>query len=418
MTAFKRTRLHYWSALVLASLAVLAGCETTELGALTRPAGKPADVTVEESRVADALLTLREKNPSITASIKQELHFAPLAGAAMQAANSGDRDTLRQQAKRAGNALWVNATQRAQQQPAIPLDDRPLYWRRLLEKREFKTACTRTDTDLCGELLAVFERASRGVADRQFATVKTANNLHIAISGFDPFGLDNHIDQSNPSGAAALALDGVQLVHNGVTAEIQAVMFPVRFADFDEGMVEDIFEPLITSGALNMLITISMGRSEFDLERFPGRRRSATAPDNLRVLTGASLTNPLIPLLAGASLEGPEFVEFSLPVDTMRRVQTPYPVNDNRTVTTLEGGEYDAASLAALNTQTAVRGGGGGYLSNEISYRTVRLVALHNKDIAVGHIHTPRISAYDAQAVGAITKQIRAMLLTALGAAQ
>ena len=302
----------------------------------------------------------------------------------------------------------------------MPLDDRVLYWRRLLEKREFKTACTNEKADalLCTEMLTVFERASRGASDLQFKTPKAANNLHIVVSGFDPFGLDNHIDQSNPSGAAALALDGVQLKHNGLTAEIQAAMFPVRFADFDAGMVETIFEPLITSGAIDMLVTISMGRSEFDLERFPGRRRSATAPDNLRVRTGASGTKPLIPMLAGQPLDGPEFVEFSLPVTALRRVQTPYPVNDNHTVTTLESGEHDATNLAALRTQTAVRGSGGGYLSNEISYRTVRLVRLHNADVAVGHIHTPRINAYDAQAVIAITKQIRSMLTASLDSSQ
>jgi len=426
MTAFSWTNLKRKPAPIFAvlGLIMLTGCNATDNSANAGDAmsstntvskRKPTQttVTVEEERVNDALLALIDQSASITT----DLQFAPLAGPAMLATSAAKRDTVLQRAQSAGNKLWVNATQLAKQSN-MPLDDRALYWRRLLEKREFKTACNnpKTHAMLCTEMLAVFEQASRGTADLQFTTPKAVDNLHIVVSGFDPFGLDDNIDQSNPSGAAALALDGVQLNHNGITAEIQAVMFPVRFADFDDGMVEAIFEPLVTSGAIDMLVTISMGRSEFDLERFPGRRRSATAPDNLRVRTGASGTNPLIPQLAGDPLTGPEFVEFSLPVAALRAVQTPYPVNDNRTVTTLENGEHRAATLEELNTQTAVRGSGGGYLSNEISYRTVRLVQSHNAKIAVGHIHTPRISAYDDRAVLAISAQIRAMLVTALNA--
>ena len=36
----------------------------------------------------------------------------------------------------------------------------------------------------------------------------------------------------------------------------------------------------------------------------------------------------------------------------------------------------------------------GGYLSNDVSYRTVRLVRALGSNVRVGHIHTPRISGF------------------------
>lgn len=390
------------------------GCSSPDVA--TAPVLAPPDV--EEARVDAALIALEHKAEIVT----RPLQFAPLASNLSNPTSAAGRSSLLQEAQRIGRDLWNYATADAQKSwssSASELDDRPLYWRRLLEKREFKARCTASP--LCAEALAGFERASRGAGDLQFTD---NTDLRIVVSGFDPFSLDRHIDQGNPSGAAALALDGQQITANGVSAEVQSLVFPVRFADFDQGMVEDLLEPLIkpnsagTRPPLDMLITISMGRANFDLERFPGRRRSAQAPDNLGVRTGANSTAPLVPLLRGSPLAGPEFVEFSLPVAALRTVQTPYAVNDNRSVVTLEGGEQQAQSLDAIANQTAVRGSGGGYLSNEISYRTVHLVRSHNRDIAVGHIHTPRVSGFDAQVVHSISEQIRAMLTAAVAATQ
>ena len=50
-----------------------------------------------------------------------------------------------------------------------------------------------------------------------------------------------------------------------------------------------------------------MGRDAFDLERFPGRRRSASSPDNLNLLSGGSEKAPIVPKLGEAELEGPVF---------------------------------------------------------------------------------------------------------------
>ena len=49
-------------------------------------------------------------------------------------------------------------------------------------------------------------------------------------SGFDPFLLDSNIEQSNPSGLAALRLDDQVLESSrGTLIHVRSVMFPVRF---------------------------------------------------------------------------------------------------------------------------------------------------------------------------------------------
>ncbi|MEE4360611.1 MAG: hypothetical protein V2I63_03710 [Pseudomonadales bacterium] len=306
-----------------------------------------------------------------------------------------------------GSDLWRRERERLQLRGE--LDDRPLYWSRLAALATLARDCPPRPT--CKDAVTRFELASRGALDTTFSA---GTPLRILLTGFDPFGLDRHIDQSNPSGVAALALDGRVIGVGKRRAEIQSLLFPVRFVDFDEGLVERVLEPLLQTGTIDYLVTLSMGRDAFDLERFPGRRRSAEAPDNLSVRTGASAQRPLIPRLGDGPLPGPEFVEFSLPAAAMMRVQSPWPVRDNHRVTTLERGTFEAASLDELDDQTAVRGGGGGYLSNEISFRTVRLVRELGLDLVVGHIHTPRIEGFDTAALASILDQIEALLSAAV----
>jgi pyrrolidone-carboxylate peptidase len=353
---------------------------------------------VEEARVPAAFQAMG----SVLAPAE---HYQDLLIDALdQATPDADRISA---ARAAGQDLWRLARERVQE--SRQLDDRQLYWGRLAAKRRFRERCS--DPKVCAPALSAFESASRGLYGLRF---QSHTEVRVVISGFDPFQLDGDIEQSNPSGVAALRLDDSVLHVDGGSAEIQAVVVPVRYADFDAGMVEAIFEPLIVSKAIHMLVTISMGRSQFDLERFPGRRRSATAPDNLNVYSGASSDKPLVPRLGAELLPGPEFVEFSLPARAMQNREGWYQVNDNRTVTSIERGEFQATSLQELFSQTAVRGGGGGYLSNEISFRTVRLVRAHDSEIIVGHIHTPSISGYEPEKLREITEQIIRMLKAAV----
>lgn len=307
-----------------------------------------------------------------------------------------------------GKSLWLEA--RATIQTQGFLDDRPLYWQRLLVTRYLRSQSRRlglngSDVKV---LLELFEKYSRGQTDVVWGDEEAHRVL---ITGFDPFFLDRSIGQSNPSGLIALALDGTRIEAQGESIEINAVVFPVRYQDFDAGVVEAFLEPFFSSDALSLFVSISMGRDDFDLERFPGRRRSSSALGNLGEHTGGSLESPLPPLLNGKPLRGAEFLEFSLPVAAMRSVSGDFKVHDNREVTTLERGTFVAESLADLQDQTAVLGSGGGYLSNEISYRSLRLAQHLGISLPIGHVHVPRIQGHDSVLLAKILEQTKAMLV-------
>ena len=308
-----------------------------------------------------------------------------------------------------GTRLWFEVKRQVQSNQRY--DDRPLYWQRLAIKSQLKEQPLNFSHTELMNLLEIFETASRGYSDIDY---RQSSDTQIFITGFDPFLLDQNIGQSNPSGLAALALDGKVVELNGKKAEINAVIVPVRYEDFDLGEIESLLAPIYLGGQVDMVATISMGREHFDLERFPGKRRSVTAPDNLNVLSGGSKASPIIAQLAGRELSGPEFVEFSLPVTAMQKAKGPYQVIDNRKVVSLEKGEMLPKTLDELANLTAVSGGGGGYLSNEISYRSIRLQNQLGTQVPTGHIHTPRIKEFDDATNKAIVNQIKAMLTQAL----
>jgi pyrrolidone-carboxylate peptidase len=315
-----------------------------------------------------------------------------------------------------GDQLWQ--TSKAQAQSGKVVDDRPLYWTRLSIISFIKKSSSNFSEPELMALLEGFENSSRGRLDLVY---KQKTDKRILLTGFDPFLLDRNLKQSNPSGLAAMLLDGIVIEYNQkgkrITAEINTAMIPVRYADFDQGEIESLLAPYYALNSVNLIATISMGRSDFDLEHFPGLRRSATAPDNVNIYTGANKTNPIVPSLLTVPLEGAEFVLFSLPYKAMMKAKGPYKINDNRGVTILQAGlaqDITANSLAELSDKIAVQGGGGGYLSNEISYRSIVLRNRLSSTIPTGHIHTPRISGFDAKTNQAIIDQIKAMLVQAL----
>ncbi|MDE3273610.1 hypothetical protein [Pseudoalteromonas sp. G4] len=310
-----------------------------------------------------------------------------------------------------GTRLWSEI--KSQVKSHSRFDDRPLYWQRLAIKAHIKKQPLKFSEAELASLLEVFENVSRGYADIDYR-YNTAKQIF--ITGFDPFLLDKNIGQSNPSGLAALSLDGKVIELNGVKAEINAVIVPVRYEDFDNGEIESLLAPIYLGGNVDLVSTVSMGREHFDLERFPGKRRSVTAPDNLNVLSGGTKEAPIISKLAGETLSGDEFVEFSLPVTAMQKAKGKYQVIDNLKVVTLEKGELQPKLLAELDGQTAVSGGGGGYLSNEISYRSIRLQNQLGTKVPTGHIHTPRIKEFDNETNKAIVNQIEEMLKQAIAA--
>ena len=288
-----------------------------------------------------------------------------------------------------GGQLWRHAVADVQ---AGHGDDRPLYWARLKLRRRGGTQAGRA------------EQASRGLG---FECAE--GEPWLLLAGFDPFRLDRHLDQSNPAGLAVLALHGTRIA--GV--RVVGAILPVRFGDFDAGLVEAaLTTPFQRRPVLG--ITVSMGRDGFDLERFPSRRRSAAALDNCDQSGGGTAERPVAPV----GLDGPEFLEFSLSAAAMAAVPGRWPVRDNRRVATLAQGEVTAQSLADLDGHTAVAGSGGGFLSNEVAYRSLLLQRRLGVSFPLGHVHVPAVAGYDAEAEQAIVAQLRHIVSAAVVAAR
>ena len=362
-----------------------------------------ANLTVEELRIEKASKAMPKVLSAFSDQVNQFEKQWQAAASYQQAS-----DLIDDYAKQ----LWRDAKARIIKTNSF--DDRELYWARLLSSKIIRTSKPQfamTDSEQTA-LLTMLENGSRGRTDLDYSK-KT--DKRILITGFDPFLLDRNINQSNPSGVAALLLDGQVINYNGISAEINTVMVPVRYEDFDQGIIESLLAPYYALNNVDMIATISMGSKDFDLERFPGKRRSVTAPDNANIVYGGTATAPKISSLNDRPLPGNEFVTFSLPVKQMQQAKGPFPINDNHKVVTLKKA-FEPKSLKELEGAIAVKGGGGGYLSNEISYRSIRLRDELNSDIPTGHIHTPRIQQFEPETEAKIVKQIKAMLEHSLAA--
>lgn len=361
-----------------------------------------SSLTVEELRIEK----IKKSHPTILAVFSKEISQFK-----RNWANTTSYQDAKELIRLYSDQLWQDA--KRQISSSKSMDDRPLYWARLQSSKIIRLEPTTFSLTLAQQqvLLSMLEHGSRGKADLAFSQGAVKK---IILTGFDPFLLDRNINQSNPSGVAALMLDGKVITHKGVTAEINTVMVPVIYHDFDKGIIEALLAPYYALNNVDMVVTVSMGRKDFDLERFPGKRRSVTAPDNININSGGTREKPIIPRLNNIPLPGSEFVEFSLPVKAMQLAKGPYKVIDNHQVTTLKQGDYLPSTIENLKNEVAVSGSGGGYLSNEISYRSIRLRNELNSKIPTGHIHTPRIQQFDPEVEQKIVVQIQAMLEQAI----
>jgi pyrrolidone-carboxylate peptidase len=253
-------------------------------------------------------------------------------------------------------------------------------------------------------LLDLLEQTSRGITDVTFPT--DPSTKRILISGFDPFGFPNQGDirQSNLSGATAIALDGETLTQGTASARVESVVFPVRYADFNDGIVENHLRPHLTSASPpHLVMSISQGSSKFELEEFAGRRRSVdTYADNLGQMGGGSPTSPVVPPGVGS---GAEFIKETVPttmLDAMRGAAgRKGAITEETEVSDLPSGATKPRDLpkgpgstpdSTKNPGIAVTGSGGGYLSNEIFYRNSLLQVSSGTKIPMIHLHTPMLA--------------------------
>ncbi|WP_409297182.1 hypothetical protein V1498_04880 [Peribacillus sp. SCS-26] len=304
-----------------------------------------------------------------------------------------------------GTQLWRTAVDRAQgKRPDLGdldrYDDRPLYWARLymvLSVRQWNPKFEVSD-EKRKELIKRLEYNSRGISSIDFPSGKGVKR--ILVSGFDPYQLEQEFRRSNPSGASALQLDGLKVMTEDGPAFVQAVNFPVRWQDFEDGIVEDSFAPYLIQGKqrADLIMTISQGGPRrMAIEGYAGRWH--TGRDNAmetRAEVVPTVTHWPMPL------EQPEFIETTLPYQEMIEAGTgPWTVMRNDRVCELRPPDFSNPQVCKDDGPTpgsiARSGGGGAYLSNESMYRSNRVrLGLGAYDVPGGHLHISALEFYPA----------------------
>jgi pyrrolidone-carboxylate peptidase len=316
-----------------------------------------------------------------------------------------------------GKMLWRAAVDRVQGRGPdggdLPRsDDRPLFWARLQLTRALKQWLPRfglTD-DERAQLEWTLERASRGQLDTNFPAGKGVKRMF--ITGFDPFGLDGNqgraIRNGNPSGAIILGLDGTQVRTPSGIVVIETAIFPVRWRDFELGMVEDTVAPFMREGPrqLHASMTISQGGSRMDIEAWNGRYHTGTDNNLINpcpqgqandVHAPSCLTTPP---MRWVPFEAPQWTQTSQPHEEMIAAGTdPFTVFLRTSVTEFVSCT-DRPTVNLPNGPSSLdacarSGGGGSFLSNEIAYRVTLLRDVFARQIPAGHLHVPVMTVFD-----------------------
>ena len=371
---------------------------------------RPAPLTVEESRLDERL---HPGGPALADEVLRRSGFDDLAAdLAGRIGTATSLAGLTEAVREAGTTLWTSAVDRAQGRLVLggldPYDDRPLYWARTTlsaRLRRLESPLLTTQHQRYG-LLRLLDLTSRGIdrpapgpgpdgrgsATRWWPDARPGD-VRVMVSGFDVFGLDDSVRHSNPSGAAALQLDGVRLTTPFGDVLVRSVVLPVLYGAFDQGVVEDAFGPVLAPGddRADLIMTISMtARGRMDVEKWAANARGGT-PDNARdqhfgpVSRASHWPQPY---------DSPDWIETTLPYAEMVAAGTgPWPVVLKSGIREWPAGtDFDPATLVAAPDpspgSTAAAGTGGDYLSNESMYRSNRLrQGLHAWEVPGGHLH-------------------------------
>jgi hypothetical protein len=355
-----------------------------------------AVITVEEGRIGQPLV---EGGESAAAQFLRAAGFEDaVAQFSTELCATQTLADAEQLVERSGQALWELAVARAQGEQAIGTidryDDRPLYWARLHMTRAVRQWEPPFEATVVqrNALVHLLDHASRGITTVDWPA-DAVGAKRVMISGFDTYSLDASLRNSNPSGATALQLDGRTLETDAGPVVVQAVVFPVNWTDFDEGIVEDAFGQVLVAGEdrADLIMTISQtGRGKMDIEQWAANNRGGS-PDNNRNMLFGPISRPSH---WPQPFDSPQWIETTLPYEAMIAAGTgPWPVALNDGICEWPAGTFP--SPAAVRCQddpsegsTAASGPGGNYLSNESMYRSNRLrIGLQATDVPGGHLH-------------------------------
>ncbi len=324
---------------------------------------------------------------------------------------------LKTRAQTAGLAIFNHAVTKNQSVQ----DDRPLYWARNRMNYLLKDLMNTTNALNDNSILSAFESKSRGFNDVNFSGLP-AGTKKILITGYDPFQLNNNMKQSNPSGASALLLHNQTLVKAGKTGKVQVAIMPVRYGDFDRGLVDTFFNKyFLGTDKVDMIITLSQGSpNRYDVERFAAKFRDYRKTDNLNIQGGSATF--YVPsfgtaVIAASTVSLPEFIETELPTNKM----VPGTYSNSKTiynqkwitgkvtgprfgidevkyherlpsVHTDPNTDSGNSPIVDYPSEPSLEGSGQNYLSNEIFYRVALLRTKHASTVKTGHIHVPNLS--------------------------
>jgi hypothetical protein len=213
---------------------------------------------------------------------------------------------------------------------------------------------------------------------------------------------------------------------------VRAVVLPVSWSAFDQGVVEDAFGPVLVPGPDRacLITTISQtARGRMDVEAWAAGARGGF-PDNDREQLFGAVSRPAH---WAQPFDSPDWIATTLPHEAMVAAGTgPWPVVLRRGVVEWPAGTFpDPTALREVPDpspgSTAAAGTGGDYLSNESMYRSNRLrQGLHAWDVPGGHLHVSALrypQAPDALTDPefeddrrAIVEQTVALVLAAAGA--
>ena len=342
---------------------------------------------------------------------------------------TGSRDEAVGVVEEHGKALWDAALERAQSDQSDSgeglhrYDSRPLYWARL----KMAAAIRQWDPDFRVEmegkgdlhaspqqlepdydspdevregLVHALQYTSRGLTSTTFPD--DSSITRVIVSGFDTFGLDDELRNVNPSAVSVLQLDGRTFDTEGGKVHVEGVIFPVRWEDFDQGIVEDSFGPHLTENSdecqADLLMTISQGGPSNPEQWAAAWREGARYGNNLETREG------YIPPAPGWTQpdERIDWIETTLPVEAMEAVEVgpteveldpsavgwenPSECPDPRLVPVIENRLVEREG--SVDGMLPFAGGGGNYLSNESMYRSNRLrIALGLEEFPGGHLH-------------------------------
>jgi hypothetical protein len=376
---------------------VPSGGATAEDGVPPAPClGGEAVLTVEEQRIG---LPLVEGGESAAAQFLRAAGFEDaVTGFSSDLCAAQSLVEVEELVARHGEALWELAVARAQGEAQIGTidryDDRPLYWARLHMTRALRQL--EAPFELSGvqrnALVHILDRSSRGITTVEWPE-DPGGARRVMISGFDTYSLDQSLRNSNPSGATALQLDGRTLQTDAGPVAVQAVVFPVNWTDFDQGVVEDAFGQVLVTGEdrADLIMTISQtSRGRMDVEQWAANARGGSPDNNRNTLFGPISRPSHWP----QPFDSPQWIETTLPYEAMIAAGTgPWPVVLNDGICEWPAGTFPSPSAVRCQDDpsegsTAASGPGGSYLSNESMYRSNRLrIGLQADDVPGGHLH-------------------------------